>query len=191
MKKSLIFATNNPGKLKEIRESAVEKYTVLSLKDVDMVTDIPEDHDTFRENALQKAEFIFDRTGVTTFADDSGLEVEALGGRPGVYSARYAGEECTPQDNIDKLLKELKGVDNRSARFKTVIAYKSKDAVSFFEGVCPGKILTSQTGTGGFGYDPVFVPDGFDQSFAEMPSALKNEISHRGKAVRKLIDFLK
>lgn len=187
----LIFATNNPGKLKEIRELLGSKFNILSLAQAGIKTEIPEDHDTFEDNALQKARFIFERTQIPVFADDSGLEVEALNGKPGVFSARYAGENCTPQDNINKLLSELKTAENRSARFVTVIAHINKNGEhQFFKGSCNGEITRDQHGKGGFGYDPVFKPAGFDQTFAQMPAETKNSISHRGKTVEKLVVFL-
>lgn len=187
----LIFATNNPGKLKEIRELLGGKFNILSLAQAGIKTEIPEDHDTFEDNALQKARFIFERTQIPVFADDSGLEVEALNGKPGVFSARYAGENCTSQDNINKLLSELKTAENRSARFVTVIAHINKKGEhQFFKGSCNGEITRDEQGKGGFGYDPVFKPSGFDQTFAQMPAETKNSISHRGKAVEKLVAFL-
>lgn len=190
--KRLIFATNNAGKLKEMRALLGSAFEILSLAEAGIQTEIPEDHDTFEENALQKAQFIFERTQTPVFADDSGLEVEALNGRPGVFSARYAGEHCTPQDNIDKLLKELKGAENRRAHFVTTVALVvSNGEHRFFHGKCDGEITCEVHGEDGFGYDPVFRPAGYKLTFAEMPAAQKNRISHRAEAVQKLVTFLR
>lgn len=190
--KRLIFATNNAGKLKEIRALLGSAFEVLSLAEAGIETEIPEDHDTFEENALQKAQYIFERTKTPVFADDSGLEVEALNGKPGVFSARYAGENCTPQDNIDKLLKELQWAENRRARFVTTVAFIDANGEHrFFHGKCEGEITREMHGQDGFGYDPVFKPAVFEQTFAEMPAAQKNRISHRAEAVQKLVGFLR
>ena len=189
--KKLIFATNNPGKLKEIKELLSDRFDILSLAESGIETEIPEDFDTFEENALQKARFIYERTQIPVFADDSGLEVSALNGKPGVFSARYAGENCTPQDNIDKLLNELKNTSRRTARFVTEIAYVNESGQHrFFDGICEGEITREQQGKEGFGYDPVFTPKGYDETFAQMKAQLKNKISHRAKAVEKLVSFL-
>ena len=190
--KRLIFATNNAGKLKEMRALLGSAFEILSLAEAGIQTEIPEDHDTFEENALQKAQFIFERTQTPVFADDSGLEVEALNGKPGVFSARYAGENCTPQDNINKLLKELKGTENRRARFVTTVALVGSNGEhQFFHGKCEGEITREMHGEDGFGYDPVFRPAGYKLTFAEMPAAQKNRISHRAEAVQKLVTFLR
>lgn len=186
----IVFATNNPNKLKEVQSILGDKFEILSLKDVNIETDIPEDHETLWENALQKAEFIYNMTNLPCFADDTGLKVDALNGAPGVYSARYAGENATSNENIDKLLKELGNNTDRIARFKTVIAFVTGKQNHFFEGVCNGQILNSRQGGEGFGYDPVFMPDGYSVSFAEMSSAEKNKISHRGLAVQKFAKFM-
>lgn len=189
--KKLIFATNNPGKLKEIKELLSNRFDILSLAESGIETEIPEDFDTFEENALQKARFIYERTQIPVFADDSGLEVSALNGKPGVFSARYAGENCTPQDNIDKLLNELKNTSRRTARFVTVIAYVNElGQHRFFDGICEGEITREEQGKEGFGYDPVFMPKSYDETFAQMNAQLKNKISHRAKAVEKLVAFL-
>ena len=163
----LIFATNNFNKLKEIR-FAVENYDITGLKDLNIDEDIPETGNTLKENALQKAKFIYQKTGLNCFADDTGLEIEALGGKPGVYSARYAGPDCDSEANIKKVLEELKSHKNRKAQFKTVIALIIDGKKYFFDGKVEGKILKSKTGTNGFGYDPIFQPNGFNESFAEM-----------------------
>ncbi|HOI31905.1 MAG: non-canonical purine NTP diphosphatase [Bacteroidales bacterium] len=188
--KKLIFATNNQHKLQEINAILGDQYRVLSLTDMNFYEEIPETSPTIEENAVQKARYIYDRTTKNCFADDTGLEVEALDGRPGVFSARYAGENATYQDNVDKLLLEMKEKQNRKACFKTVIALFWDHQLYLFEGKICGQILTKAAGKGGFGYDPVFVPDGYHQTFAEMPTDLKNIISHRAIATQKLISFL-
>ena len=189
--KKLVFATNNKNKLREMREIMDGLYDIVGLNDIGCHDDIVEDADTIQGNARIKADYVTDKFNVDCFADDTGLEVEALDGAPGVYSARYAGEHCSYQDNVDKILAELKGVENRKACFRTVIALNINGESYFFEGRCDGVITTEAHGEGGFGYDPVFKPDGYDKTFAEMPSELKNKISHRGRATAKLIDFLK
>ncbi|MFN8164748.1 MAG: non-canonical purine NTP diphosphatase [Bacteroidia bacterium] len=186
----LVFATGNQNKLKEVKAMLPKGITLLSLKDIDSEDDIPETGATVAENASIKARYVSDKFGMDCFADDTGLEVEALGGRPGVYSARYAGPACDPADNILKLLTELKGETNRRARFITVIALRLGEKEYLFEGIVNGRITESGSGTGGFGYDPVFVPDGYTQTFAEMTSEEKNNISHRGIAVKELVAFL-
>lgn len=187
--KKLIFATNNPNKLREIR-SAVSSYKIISLEEIGIKEEIPETGSTLHENALQKAVYIFNKTGEDCFADDTGLEIAALDKRPGVYSARYAGINCSAEDNINKVLDELDGVTNRNAVFKTVIALIINGKEFFFEGGIDGNILTNKTGHQGFGYDPIFLPNGYKISFAEMSLDEKNNISHRAKAVKKLIHFL-
>ncbi len=167
-----------------------ESYELLSLVDLGDDAGPPESHDTMEENAMEKARFIFNRHGLPCFADDSGLEVEALGGKPGVYSARYAGEEKNDARNIQKLLAEMSGCRNRSARFKTVIAYVDKDTSKLFTGTVDGEILYHPSGSKGFGYDPVFRPAGQAVSFAEMPLTEKNKISHRARALGLLIKYL-
>lgn len=188
---SLVFATNNQHKLKEVQHALGDRVELVTLNAVGITEDIPEDFETLQENALQKARYVYSKTGLNCFADDTGLEVEALNWEPGVFSARYAGEAKNPKDNIRKLLDNLKGVENRRARFRTVIALILNGQEYLFEGVVWGKIIDQERGSDGFGYDPIFVPDGFTQTFAEMPLELKNQISHRGRAVEELRIFLK
>jgi XTP/dITP diphosphohydrolase len=190
MKQKLVFATNNRHKLDEIRAVAGNQIEILGLDEAGFEGEIPEDHDTLEENALQKARYIKGKTGYDCFADDTGLEVDALDGRPGVYSARYAGPQCNAEDNIRKLLAEMQGVGQRSARFRTVIALIMNGKEFLFEGVADGQIITEKRGDSGFGYDPVFLPENHSLTFAEMDISLKNKISHRAKAVSKLVDFL-
>lgn len=189
--RELVFATNNAHKLSEVQHLLGNKFHLLSLKDIRLEEEIPEDYDTLEQNAVQKARYIFDKTHMNCFADDTGLEVEALNGRPGVFSARYAGEGKNPKDNIKKLLKELEGVTNRKARFRTVVALIIENKEYLFEGIVNGQIIETERGTDGFGYDPVFLPDGYSETFAEMNLNQKNLISHRARAVGKLVDFLK
>ena len=189
--KQIVFATNNNNKLREMREIMEGLYEVLSLDDIGCHEEIIEDADTIEGNAKIKADFVTDNYHVDCFADDTGLEVEALGGAPGVYSARYAGERCSYQDNVNKLLAALKGVENRKAAFRTVIALNLGGKSYSFEGRCDGRITEAQRGTDGFGYDPIFQPDGYTQTFAELGHEAKNAISHRGRATQKLIAFLK
>ena len=188
--RTLVFATNNKHKLHEVSTLLEGKVTIKSLSDMGLAGDIPETADTLKGNALQKAQWVWDRTHTDCFADDTGLEVEALGGAPGVYSARYAGEHCSFDDNINKLLSALDGNTNRRACFRTVICLIENGVPTYFEGRVDGVILTERYGTDGFGYDPVFMPDRFAVSFAEMPLEVKNMISHRGIAVKKLADYL-
>ena len=187
--KKLIFATNNPNKLAEIK-SAVKSFEVLGLKEMGIHEDIAETGTTLEENALIKSQYIFQKTGLNCFADDTGLELKALNGRPGVHSARYAGPNCSAADNMDKLLNELENHDDRSASFRTVISLILNGEKYYFEGEVMGDILSQKKGVDGFGYDPIFRPKGFSASFAEMSMTQKNEISHRGIAVKKLIQFL-
>ncbi len=194
----LIFATNNQHKLEEINALLGERYQLLGLKDLQMDEEIPEDHDTLEANASQKAWYIFDRTGQSCFADDTGLEVVALDGAPGVYSARYSrmGHPTFPemdaaQGNIRKLLLKMEDMAERSARFRTVISLVLNGKEYQFEGVVEGLITLSPSGAKGFGYDPIFTPGGYDTTFAEMDLSLKNQISHRARAVSQLVDFLK
>ena len=199
----LVFATNNQHKLQEIREILGSEFEIVSLKDIGCDVDIPETGDTLEENALQKAQYVYDHYHISCFADDTGLEVEALDGAPGVHSARYAeGTDHNSEANTAKLLRELNGKENRQARFRTVIALiQKKDVcpcgctsikqVSRFEGIVNGKIATEKHGTAGFGYDPVFIPEGYDKSFAELGEEIKNHISHRARAVTKLAEYLK
>ena len=187
--KKLIFATHNPNKLAEIK-FAVKTFELVGLKEMGIVEDIAETGATLEENALIKSQYIYQKTGLDCFADDTGLEVDALDGNPGVYSARYAGEHSTAEDNIQKLLSEMEGQKNRKARFRTVISLILNAKEYSFEGQVEGYILRQKSGIDGFGYDPIFKPIGFDQSFAQMTMKQKNEISHRGVAVKKLIHFL-
>ena len=189
--KELIFATNNKHKLSEVRPMLEGKVLIHSLSEIGLDGDIPETADTLEGNALQKAQWVYERTGRDCFADDTGLEVDALGGAPGVYSARYAGEGCSFDDNMDKLLAALDGVENRKARFRTVICLLENGQPHYFEGRVEGRILTEKHGTEGFGYDPIFQPDDSGVPFAEMDLESKNRISHRGRAMVKLIDYLK
>lgn len=186
----LIFATNNKHKIREISDLLDQKFSILGLADVNITEDIPEDAETLEENALFKARYVHDKTGMNVFADDTGLEVDALGGAPGVYSARYAGEGRSFDDNNIKLLGEMKNVDNRSARFRTVIALILNGKEYLFEGTVEGEIIRERKGTDGFGYDPVFKALGSSMTFAEIPLSEKNKISHRAKAMRKLLSFL-
>ncbi|MFT4752514.1 MAG: XTP/dITP diphosphohydrolase [Salibacteraceae bacterium] len=186
---SLIFATNNLHKLAEIR-SAVPQLSIQGLSESGVNEDIPETGTTLQENARQKARHIYDKLGENCFADDTGLEVSALNGAPGVYSARYAGPDGNFEDNNRKLLGALKESVNRKAQFRTVICLIQDGNEHYFEGICPGDILEEYAGSKGFGYDPIFKPYGFKESFAEMSMETKNEISHRGLAVKKLISFL-
>ncbi len=187
----LVFASNNQHKLREIRDIAGNDYQMLSLVDIGFHEEIDETELTLEGNALLKARAIHQRFNKNVFADDTGLEVEALDGRPGVFSARYAGEGCSFEDNVKKLLQELKGIENRKARFRTAIALILNDKEYIFEGIVNGVITERPSGGGGFGYDPVFLPDGYQQNFAEMDAEIKNKISHRGRAMEKLFVFLK
>lgn len=166
------------------------KFRLVSLKEIGCFDDIPETQDTIEGNAVQKARYVWDKFGLDCIADDTGLEVEALNGAPGVFSARYAGEDCIAENNIQKLLEELEGIPNRKARFKTVAALIQKGEVHLFEGVINGRISTEKKGTDGFGYDPIFIPDGGDESFAEMSSERKNSISHRALAFQAFAEFM-
>ncbi len=186
----LVFATNNKHKIEEVAPLIQSHFQLLSLADIQCFEEIEEPHDTLKDNAFEKAHFVFNRYNYNCFADDTGLEIDALGGRPGVYSARYAGESCSFQDNVKKVLKEMKGKKNRSARFKTVIALIIDGKEYNFEGVVEGEIIDQQSGSDGFGYDPIFRPLGYKETFAEMPLEEKNKISHRGLASKKLIEFL-
>ena len=187
--KKIVFATGNPNKLKEIK-SAIKSFEIVGLKDLKITEEIPETGDTLKKNALQKAKYVYDKTGLDCFSDDTGLEIEALNNRPGVYSAMYAGPDCNAENNMRKVLEELGEAPNRNAQFKTVIALILQGKEYFFEGLVSGEILKEKTGKDGFGYDPIFKPLGYKESFAEMSIAQKNEISHRGLAVKKLVKFL-
>jgi XTP/dITP diphosphohydrolase len=186
----LVFATNNQHKLKEIREIIGNDFEVMSLGDIGFEGDIPETEDTLEGNARQKTRFISEKTKMNCFADDTGLEIDSLDGRPGVYSARYAGEGCSFEDNINKILEELDGVENRKAKFRCVICLMVDGEEFLFEGRIDGTITKERKGDDGFGYDPVFIPNGYHQTFAEMPPYLKNGISHRGRAMMKMARFI-
>lgn len=187
----LVFATNNKNKIKEIKQLLNNSLELLSLEDIGCLEDIPETADTIEGNAVQKAQYVYEKYGYNCFADDTGLEIDALNGEPGVYSARYAGEQKNAEDNMMKVLTKLQDVENRSAQFKTVIALIVDGKVTCFEGIVKGEITTERSGNEGFGYDPIFKPKGYDVSYAEMSLELKNEISHRAIATKKLIQFLK
>lgn len=191
MKKiELVFATNNAHKLEEVQAIVGEKIRIKSLRDIDCHDDIPETGDTFQENARQKTDYLVQKYGVNCFGDDSGLEVDALHGEPGVYSARYSGTRDM-EKNIDLLLEKLGDSEDRKARFRTVISLYLDGKQYFFEGAIEGKIIHERKGEKGFGYDPVFIPDGYDKTFAEMSAEEKNSISHRAIAVSKMAEFLK
>ena len=187
----LVFATHNRHKLQEAVAIAGASFVVKGLDELGCFEEIPETAESLMGNALQKAEYIHKKYNVNCFSDDTGLEIEALGGRPGVYSARYAGENCSFQDNVRKVMSELQGIENRNACFKTVVALILDNQTYYFEGRVDGEIITEERGVAGFGYDPIFRPLGFNQTFAEMGEADKNAISHRGRAMQKLMDFLK
>ncbi|PVW14746.1 non-canonical purine NTP diphosphatase [Marixanthomonas spongiae] len=187
----LVFATHNKNKLKEVKALLPKYIQVLSLTDIGCTEDIPETADTIEGNAILKANYVRDNYDLNCFADDTGLEVAALDGEPGVYSARYAGEEKNSEANIEKLLENLDGKEDRSARFKTAIALTLNHSEVLFLGICEGEITTEKKGDSGFGYDPIFKPDGFNETFAEMKLTQKSEIGHRGKAMRQLIEYLK
>lgn len=193
--RTLIFATNNKHKLQEVREMLEGVAIIKSLEEMGLSGEIPETSETLQGNALQKAEWVWNRTHMDCFADDTGLEVEALDGRPGVYSARYAGEHCSFDDNVNKMLDEMKDKDNRKACFRTVIcliegASADMPTPQYFEGRVDGEILRERYGKEGFGYDPIFMPEHFAVSFAEMPLEVKNQISHRGRAVKQLVNHI-
>ena len=188
--KTIVFATNNAHKLEEVRAIVSGKINIVSLSDIDCHDEIPETSDTLEGNALQKADYVKEHFGYDCFADDTGLEVEALNGEPGVHSARYAGNAHDSEANIEKLLHALAGKQNRKARFRTVIALIINEQELFFEGVVNGHIIGNKRGESGFGYDPVFIPEGFSQTFAELGMDIKNKISHRAMATRKFADWL-
>lgn len=187
----LVFATNNQHKLEEVSAILDNSIELLSLKDINCNTDIPETSDTLEGNALLKAQYIYNNFGINCFADDTGLEVEALNNEPGVYSARYAGENKNPEANMFKVLDNLREKENRKARFRTVIALILNGKEYLFEGIINGKITNSKQGSAGFGYDPIFMPEGYNETFAELGNNIKNKISHRALAINKLSDFLK
>jgi XTP/dITP diphosphohydrolase len=186
----LVFATQNPNKAKEIAAKLGTEFTITDLKSIGITDEIPETSDTLEGNALQKARYVYEKTKLNCFADDTGLEVEALKGEPGVYSARYAGSQKNANDNMDLLLKNLDGEANRKAQFRTVIALIIDGKKHLFEGTAKGKIIEEKQGTEGFGYDPIFIPDGFDRTFAQMDLEEKNQLSHRAKAFDKMKSFL-
>jgi len=188
--RELIFATNNSHKLKEIREIIGNRIRIMSLAEIGCSEEITEDAATIEGNASLKSWYIYNNFGKDCFADDTGLEIDALEGRPGVKSARYAGEDCNPENNIRKILQELEGVKDRKARFRTVISLIRNGQEVQFEGTVEGVILSEKRGQSGFGYDPVFMPDGYNRSFAEMTPDEKNNISHRARATQQLIDHL-
>lgn len=188
--RSLVFATNNDNKVNEIRSVLNGQFKILPLREAGVLIDIPEPHDTLEENATEKSSTIYRLTGKDCFSEDTGLEVDALHGEPGVRSARYAGDAADPKENIEKLLNKLDGQTERRAQFRTVISLILDGREYQFEGICPGIITTGVSGEKGFGYDPIFIPDGDDKTFAEMNMEEKNKYSHRRKAVDKLISFL-
>jgi XTP/dITP diphosphohydrolase len=189
--KKLVFATNNAHKLSEVRAILAPKFEIISLADLNCNDDIPETAETLDGNALIKAQYIHDKFGLDCFADDTGLEIDALGGEPGVYSARYAGDVECAHENMCKVLEKLGDNPNRTACFRTVIALIQGTKISYFEGKINGSIATQPRGDSGFGYDPIFVPEGYMVSFAQLNAEEKNQISHRALAVKKLVDFLK
>ena len=186
----LVFATNNPNKLKEVKEILPNTIELLSMKDIQCFDEIEETETTLEGNAQLKADYITQKFGYNCFADDTGLEVEILKGKPGVYSARFAGKTCNSENNMQKLLAKLKNKTNRKAQFRTAISLNLNEEKFLFEGICKGEILTKKQGEKGFGYDPIFKPENHTASFAEMSSVEKNSISHRGIAIEKLVAFL-
>ena len=190
MKKKFVYATNNAHKLEEVTAILGDKIELLSMKDIHCHADIPETADTLEGNALLKARYIFENYNMDCFADDTGLEVEALNGAPGVYSARYAGDAHNSEANMRKLLQDMEGIENRKAQFRTVFALIINGKEHLFEGIVKGEITKHRCGSSGFGYDPVFIPEGYTQTYAEMGNTLKNKISHRALATNKLCNFL-
>ncbi len=188
--RTLVFATNNPHKAREIEQILGSGYVIKTLKDIGCLEEIEETEPTLEGNALLKARYVRDRYGYDCFSEDTGLEVEALDGAPGVHTARFAGPERDPEANIALLLEQLRDKPSRRAQFRTVIAVVQEGKETLLEGVCTGKIATEKRGAGGFGYDPVFIPEGFENSFAELGEAVKNRVSHRARAVQKLVEFL-
>lgn len=191
MSNIFVFATNNPHKLEEVKHISNNKFNIVDISHFGITEELPEDQNTLEGNALQKARYLYEITGENCFADDTGLEVEVLKGAPGVMSARYAGENKSSDENIKKILKELENNPNRSAQFRTVVALILTGKEYFFEGVIQGKLLSEKKGNKGFGYDPIFVPNGFDETFAQLPAEVKNLISHRALAFEKLFYFLR
>ena len=188
--KKIVFATNNAHKLQEVSEILEDKIQIMNLKDIHCEEEIPETSDTIEGNAYQKANYIYEHYHVDCFADDTGLEVEALNGAPGVYSARYAGPQHNSKENIRKLLTDMQDIENRNAQFRTAIVLILDGKMHLFEGTIKGTIIRSERGSGGFGYDSIFVPDGFEKTFAELGEEIKNKISHRAIATKKLVKFL-
>lgn len=189
--KTLIFGTSNPNKIKEINKLMPSSISVKSMQEMGIDEELPEDQDTIAGNALQKVRHLYSLVQQNCFAEDTGLIVNALGGAPGVYSARFSGPDSTSEKNIDKLLRQLKDEEDRKAHFLTVIALHWEGAYYTFEGIVEGNISREIQGDGGFGYDPVFIPSGYEKSFGELPMHVKNQISHRSRAVSKLVDFIK
>ena len=187
----LVFATNNQNKLKEVQQMLPSTIQLLSLKDINCFDDIEETETTLEGNAKLKADYITNKFGYNCFADDTGLEVHSLNGRPGVYSARFAGEPANAENNMNKLLTELADKEDRKAQFRTIVSLNLNGEYFEFEGVCKGEIIENKRGEKGFGYDPIFIPENFSETFAEMNAEQKNEISHRGLAIDKLVNFLK
>ena len=188
--KKIVFATSNPNKIREVNEMIGDKYQFVGLKDIGCTEDVPETQETIKGNALQKARYVKEHYGVDCFSEDTGLEIDALDGAPGVITARYAGEQRNADDNMAKAIAELEGKNDRGAQFRTVISLILEGEEHLFEGIARGTIRTEKSGDGGFGYDPIFQPDGYAITFAEMDATTKNKISHRGQAVRKLVAFL-
>jgi XTP/dITP diphosphohydrolase len=188
--KKIVFATSNPNKIREVNEMLGDKFEIIGLKDIGCTEEVPETQETIEGNALQKARYVKDNYGVDCFSEDTGLEIDALNGAPGVYTARYGGLERSAEKNMAKVQTELAEKSNRGAQFKTVIALVLNGEEHLFPGIARGTIRKEKSGEGGFGYDPIFEPEGYDITFAEMDSKEKNKISHRGKAVRALIAFL-
>ena len=186
----LVFATNNSNKLSEIQSLLPDGIDILSLKDINCNEELPETNPTLQQNALQKAKYVFENYGFNCFADDTGLEIDALGGDPGVYSARYAGSQCDAESNMKKVLYNMEGVEKRGAKFRTVVALIIDGEENLFEGECIGNITKAKSGKEGFGYDPIFMPNSSGKTFAEMRKDEKGVISHRGKAIKKLVRFL-
>lgn len=188
--KLIVFASSNEGKTKEIKSLLENEFQVVNLLDIGCTEEIPETADTFEGNALQKSTYVLENYQLDCFADDSGLEVEALNGEPGVYSARFSGSRDN-EKNIELLLSKLNGINNRKAQFRTVISLLLDGKNYFFEGIVKGEIIPEKRGEGGFGYDPIFIPEGFNETFAELDASIKNKISHRAIATKKMIEFLK
>lgn len=186
----IVFATNNQHKLDEIKKISKDQLAILSLSDINCHEDIPETGNTLKENALIKAKFVKEKFGFDCFADDTGLEVEALNNAPGIFSSRYAGSECNSEDNMQKLLLDLKDIENRKAQFRTVIALIMNGEEHYFEGIVKGEIIHKKEGTNGFGYDPIFKPSGYNKTFGELSEEIKNSLSHRAIATKKLVAFL-